>query len=309
MWQSRLSHLVLHGCSALQGRFLFPGPPACGSFCGSLPYEATGPVHSTSFTQLSSILFLGATLIAASASCGSSDSSSVSGDGTGGTGGSAGSQASGGSGQGGSQAGSTSQGGSSSGQGGSSSGQGGSGGETAFCNNSLDCAGNTLSGRTICDTNRGVCVECVSTPDCEVGDLCVSFSCGSPCASDLDCTPDGKLCDFASGVCVVPGGQGGSGQGGSGQGGSGQGGSSQGGSAQGGSSQGGSSQGGSGQGGSGGSSQGGTSSGGSGGSGGSMGSCNPAFCPNPGVGTPCCITNTGPCGVDVGMGCAPIAGD
>lgn len=41
---------------------------------------------------------------------------------------------------------------------------------------------------------------------------------------------------------------------------------------------------------------------GSSGSGGSTGTCNPAFCPSVGTGTPCCITPNGPCGVDYGFG-------
>ncbi len=37
--------------------------------------------------------------------------------------------------------------------------------------------------------------------------------------------------------------------------------------------------------------------------------CNAAFCPSTGVGTPCCITSNGPCGVDYGMGCVTATGD
>ncbi|MCB9605132.1 MAG: hypothetical protein H6716_01000 [Polyangiaceae bacterium] len=56
---------------------------------------------------------------------------------------------------------------------------------------------------------------------------------------------------------------------------------------------------------------GGSAAGGSGGTGngGSMGTCNPAFCPNSGFGTPCCVTNNGPCGYDTGMGCQQSTGD
>jgi hypothetical protein len=39
-----------------------------------------------------------------------------------------------------------------------------------------------------------------------------------------------------------------------------------------------------------------------GGAGGAPNTCNPAFCPNPGVGQPCCAA-TGACGIDNGMGC------
>ena len=52
---------------------------------------------------------------------------------------------------------------------------------------------------------------------------------------------------------------------------------------------------------------------GTGGMGGSTGgttggSCNPSFCPNPGFGSPCCVTPNGPCGADMGMGCMPTSG-
>ena len=41
------------------------------------------------------------------------------------------------------------------------------------------------------------------------------------------------------------------------------------------------------------------------GAGGSAGeaTCDPAFCPGNGIGTPCCVTPQGPCGQDNGMGC------
>jgi hypothetical protein len=42
---------------------------------------------------------------------------------------------------------------------------------------------------------------------------------------------------------------------------------------------------------------------GSSGTAGSTGTCNPAFCPNTGSGAPCCVTPSGPCGSDNGMGC------
>jgi hypothetical protein len=50
----------------------------------------------------------------------------------------------------------------------------------------------------------------------------------------------------------------------------------------------------------------GTGTNGSSGSGGASGagsSCNPAFCPNTGSGTPCCIPGLDTCGMDNGMGC------
>ena len=39
------------------------------------------------------------------------------------------------------------------------------------------------------------------------------------------------------------------------------------------------------------------------------GSCNPAFCPNSGVGQPCCVTPNGPCGSDTGAGCVTATQD
>jgi hypothetical protein len=46
-----------------------------------------------------------------------------------------------------------------------------------------------------------------------------------------------------------------------------------------------------------------TGSGGTAGVSGSGGICNPAFCPNTGAGTPCCIMGMDTCGMDNGMGC------
>jgi hypothetical protein len=33
------------------------------------------------------------------------------------------------------------------------------------------------------------------------------------------------------------------------------------------------------------------------------GTCNPQFCPNTGMGSPCCVTAQGPCGMNYGSGC------
>ena len=53
------------------------------------------------------------------------------------------------------------------------------------------------------------------------------------------------------------------------------------------------------------------SSGTTGGTGGSRaGSCSVAFCPSGGQGAPCCLSPDGPCGVNLGTGCAlPQAAD
>lgn len=35
------------------------------------------------------------------------------------------------------------------------------------------------------------------------------------------------------------------------------------------------------------------------------GSCNPTFCPGSGLGSSCCVTANGPCGINYGKGCVP----
>jgi len=39
------------------------------------------------------------------------------------------------------------------------------------------------------------------------------------------------------------------------------------------------------------------------------GTCNPAFCPNSGVGSPCCVNPNGPCGMNNGSGCTTVSAD
>ena len=115
------------------------------------------------------------------------------------------------------------------------------------------------------------------------------------CASSDTNTPafgNGGSGAVDSGPDSSSGGAGGMATGGTGAGGTG--GMATGGTGAGGSSTGGTGAGGSGAGGTGG----GTGTGGSGG-----GTCNPAFCPTSGFGTPCCVTPNGPCGVDTGTGC------
>ena len=43
--------------------------------------------------------------------------------------------------------------------------------------------------------------------------------------------------------------------------------------------------------------------------GGNTGTCNPAFCPNSGVGSPCCVNPNGPCGMNNGSGCSTVTAD
>jgi hypothetical protein len=47
--------------------------------------------------------------------------------------------------------------------------------------------------------------------------------------------------------------------------------------------------------------------GGSSGAGGSSGPCDPIFCPT-GPGSPCCVSPTGPCGCNAGLGCQQAPG-
>ncbi|MCA9645451.1 MAG: hypothetical protein KC492_32385, partial [Myxococcales bacterium] len=119
--------------------------------------------------------------------CGGSNSSGL---GSGGAGGSAGDQ-SGGAGGAGAQS------------------NGGSGGVTG-CVNSLDCVDRS-DGKTVCEPNLGICVECVAQADCDEGLFCSRNVCAPSCKSDKDCTPLGMLCDFSSGVCAPPDGSGGAG--------------------------------------------------------------------------------------------------
>lgn len=57
----------------------------------------------------------------------------------------------------------------------------------------------------VCDSVRGVCVECGMDLDCAVGQRCQSGVCGAPpasCRSDRDCTAEGLVCDMARGECA-----------------------------------------------------------------------------------------------------------
>ncbi len=67
------------------------------------------------------------------------------------------------------------------------------------CKSSLDCGA-----REVCDEVAGHCVECLGNEDCDPGATCFFGDCVelSPCKSDRECTPDGKLCDRDLGVCV-----------------------------------------------------------------------------------------------------------
>lgn len=76
------------------------------------------------------------------------------------------------------------------------------------CVNSLDC-----DNGLVCEAISGRCVECVVAADCGADQQCVSNTCREFCDSDNDCTPQGMLCDFATGTCYIPG-SGGSGGGG-----------------------------------------------------------------------------------------------
>lgn len=67
------------------------------------------------------------------------------------------------------------------------------------CSTSLDC-----SQGLVCDPGKGRCVKCAGDPDCADGQVCVANACvvRTPCQSDNQCTPLGKLCDKTLGYCV-----------------------------------------------------------------------------------------------------------
>lgn len=97
----------------------------------------------------------------------------------------------------------------------SSAGKSGSGGtradgSVARCTNSLDCPQGL-----VCDSTTGACVDCNSDADCTNGQRCHANQCSTPCVSDKECTPLGKLCNQAIGFCESPGSGGAGGSGGS----------------------------------------------------------------------------------------------
>ena len=69
------------------------------------------------------------------------------------------------------------------------------------CQNSLDCPG-----QLVCDASTSMCVECVTSAECEGSETCgVDGNCHPPaadCDSDKDCKDDGKLCDLSRNKCV-----------------------------------------------------------------------------------------------------------
>ena len=146
-----------------------------------------------------------ASLLAAIAGCGSSDSQDEPAVGTGGAGGgTAGSSgAAGGSGKGGS-AGAAGQAGKGGGGGGGASGAAGTGGAGGSgCDSDGDCSGAT----PVCDVASGKCVGCLpSGKPCPAGEYCdAANTCVAGCAKDEDCDNGGGnplVCDTTTHKCV-----------------------------------------------------------------------------------------------------------
>jgi hypothetical protein len=76
------------------------------------------------------------------------------------------------------------------------------------CVNSRDCAQGT-----VCDRDKGECVECLTNADCSVGvasaggviqgkEACVAAHCVPVCASDKDCLDRNQLCHHEKGYCA-----------------------------------------------------------------------------------------------------------
>jgi hypothetical protein len=66
------------------------------------------------------------------------------------------------------------------------------------CVNTLDCPSDKVCNRTL-----GRCVGCVTGADCgDAGSKCVDSTCVASCASDKECTSQGRLCDVKQGFCV-----------------------------------------------------------------------------------------------------------
>lgn len=76
------------------------------------------------------------------------------------------------------------------------------------CVNSRDCADGT-----VCDRDKGECVECLTNGDCSAGvaseagviegkEVCVAAHCVPVCASDKDCLDRNQLCHHEKGYCA-----------------------------------------------------------------------------------------------------------
>lgn len=77
------------------------------------------------------------------------------------------------------------------------------------CQSSLDCV-TAPSGQTICDTTKGICVQCVGPADCGASVLdggtayeCSANKCSvyNTCTTSADC-PNNRACDSATSRCV-----------------------------------------------------------------------------------------------------------
>jgi hypothetical protein len=70
------------------------------------------------------------------------------------------------------------------------------------CTSANDCAAR-IDGRIECDVATGLCVECLSSADCDATERCLVGACAAPstCTSTLDC-PISQICDVATQRCV-----------------------------------------------------------------------------------------------------------
>jgi hypothetical protein len=91
---------------------------------------------------------------------------------------------------------------------GGAGGQAGAAGAGGFAPprcNIVGCGGS--GGASVCDTDAGTCVECLSDTDCKTSDkpICFAHAC-APCKSNTDCRPDGGqnlVCNADAGTCVM----------------------------------------------------------------------------------------------------------
>jgi hypothetical protein len=75
----------------------------------------------------------------------------------------------------------------------------------SFCEPVTECMSSRMCPGLVCDTARGVCVECRTDPECAPEMRCRSGVCEPPpptCATDRDCSAMALVCDTDRGECV-----------------------------------------------------------------------------------------------------------
>lgn len=80
------------------------------------------------------------------------------------------------------------------------SGGGGAGG-AGGCRSAADCAFDPAG--PLCDTGRGVCVECLGDGHCDEGERCRQGVCEGGCKGDADCPGATPRCRVETGACVA----------------------------------------------------------------------------------------------------------